>query len=105
LPLYDFDLHTGAWTHKQQPALDDPFSLASALRGSEPQAEALSANERAEVYASYLKEARGLARGLERRPAAERHVLEGAAGELQYFALPDACVTRPARAVHHPPNV
>jgi len=94
LPLYDFDVHTGAWTHKQQPSLDEPFSLASALRGSEPPADALAAEERAGVYASYLKEARALARGLERRHPPPKHVLEGAAGELQYFALPDACVAR-----------
>jgi selenocysteine lyase/cysteine desulfurase len=104
LPVYDFDIASGAWTHKNQPATDEPFSLASALRCHDHPAEALSASDRADLYAGYLKEARALARSLERRGRASERRLDGEAGALQYFALPEPCMTRDSRPGEHDPG-
>jgi hypothetical protein len=89
LPLYRFDLETGAWTHREARDPDRRLCLDAALAAGEVEATALSAAERGERYERYLDEARRLAETLPAK-AGEWRRLEAEAGELQYFVLPAA---------------
>jgi selenocysteine lyase/cysteine desulfurase len=87
LPLYSFDLATGAWTHRQARDTDERLCLDAALSSGEVPLTALPVEERLPRYRTYLDEAESLAAALPRE-AGERRQLEDEAGELQYFALP-----------------
>jgi hypothetical protein len=64
LPLYDFDLHSGAWTHKKDSVCLEGFSLEAALECKGYQSRALSPGARRHLYQAFLAEARQLADGL-----------------------------------------
>jgi len=88
LPLYDFDLATGTWSHRESAIELPQWSLDDALRGGRPEPEALSAAERARRYDHYLEAARAMARRLEAEPDAPTLSLTSELGELQFFTLP-----------------
>ena len=87
LSLYEFDLVTGAWTHRDFRDTPPEFSLAEALAAGHPSDEPLSAEQRAEIYHRCLREARALATELNRTPAPESARLEGKLGDLQFFSM------------------
>lgn len=84
LPLYDFDLCTGAWTHREDPVQLEEFSLDAALRATAEGSTALPRQERQARYAEALRCAREWAGRLE-QPRGRR--LEGTLGELQFFPV------------------
>ena len=85
--LYDFDPHTGVWSHRTEHPLDEAFSLDAALRTRRTDPEPLPAAIRQDLYTRWLTEARRLARELETRPKPEPKKLEGELGELQFFRI------------------
>ncbi|MBF0280755.1 MAG: aminotransferase class V-fold PLP-dependent enzyme [SAR324 cluster bacterium] len=87
LSLYDFDLQSGQWVHKQERDLTDHFSLTAALESKSSESSSLDENIRRAVYQSYLQQAESLAADLSKTPL-EQHTLEGEIGELQFFSLP-----------------
>ena len=87
LPLYRFDLATGAWTHRKARDTDEGLSLEAALGSSMVAGTELPVGERCGRYARYLEEAEGIAAGLA-RDSGELHRLDDEAGDLQYFVLP-----------------
>ncbi len=48
--------------------------------------------ERNKCYTSYLEEALKLAKKLQKQDPSVEHALEGALGELQFFALPECSI-------------
>ena len=86
LPLYDFSIETGAWTHRGGEPAAAPFSLAEALAATpcDPPAP-VPAEARRARYAALLAEARALADGLAEPAATAR--LDGDLAALQFFAL------------------
>ena len=89
LPLYRFDLETGAWAHRDDEDTDRRLSLEDALGATEVEASALSADERRERYRRCLDEASRLVAALPAEGSKPRR-LDDEAGELQYFVLPDS---------------
>jgi selenocysteine lyase/cysteine desulfurase len=90
LPLYQFDLHSGAWTHEQSKPLDETLSLTVAIEACGCKPTARPVEERKELYELYLREAQEWADRLsDTKPAADVR-LEGELGELQFFALRDS---------------
>jgi selenocysteine lyase/cysteine desulfurase len=87
LPLYHFDLQTGAWAHRDPGPEPDRLCLEAALSSSEVAPSALPASERRALYARYLEEAARLSEA-QSGEAGELHRLDAEAGELQYFVLP-----------------
>ena len=88
LPLYNFDLHTGAWLHKSDSVALEGFSLEAALRCEGARARALSAGERTHLYRAYLAEAERLAGELAGEPAtAWRHESDELEA-LKFFSVP-----------------
>jgi selenocysteine lyase/cysteine desulfurase len=87
LPLYEFDLATGAWTHRNDAVCLRAFSLVAALECGHARPTALAETERQARYAHYLAEARRLATGL----MSIRHVpdqnLPAEVEKLRFFAL------------------
>jgi selenocysteine lyase/cysteine desulfurase len=96
VPLYRFDLVTGAWSHAGAPAHFQHLSLDDALCAAGVEASARSEAERASLYRGYLDEARRRAKALEEESAASANdmTLEGELGELQFFALHRRSITR-----------
>jgi len=89
LGLYDFDLCSGTWSHRQK-AIDLPsFSLDNALRIRDEEPVNLSLPLRQQLYDHYMTEARRWADRLGEGPATKTKSLEGELGELQFFSLPD----------------
>ncbi len=89
LPLYRFDLATGAWAHANDPAAAMDLSLEDAFRAGEGSpCRPLPVPERQRLYRDYLREAESLAAELCRSaPKAGRTLPEDLAG-LQFFELP-----------------
>jgi selenocysteine lyase/cysteine desulfurase len=87
LPLYRFDIHTGAWSHREPTEGDEPLSLEAALSSTEVARTDRPVAERRALYAHYLEEAERLASTLPSEPG-DVHQLGDEAGELQYFVLP-----------------
>ena len=85
LALYDFDLATGAWTHRDGRPAPPAFDLGAALGGAAVAATCPPA-ERRRLYAEALAEAGAIARGLP--DAGGGAVLEGDLADLQFFAMP-----------------
>jgi selenocysteine lyase/cysteine desulfurase len=92
LHLYDFDVYDGSWTKKDDPTRLQRFSLQAALEASMGEETPMPFEERRKCYESYLREALELAQKLQKKNLTAEHVLEGKAGELQFFALPDCCM-------------
>lgn len=88
LPLYRFDVQTGAWCHREEDdCAGSDFGLASALRSGAETAPSVSL-DRAADYQRALAEAERWAAGL---PVAATEVsadLAGADPELVYFTVP-----------------
>jgi len=92
LHLYDFDVYDGSWTKKDDPTRLQRFSLQAALEASMGEETPMPFEERRKCYESYLREALDMAQKLQKKNLTAEHVLEGKAGELQFFALPDCCM-------------
>ncbi len=86
LPLYRFDLRSGAWTHRTDRPHLPAFSLADALAAAPQRLTARPERQRRTRYAAALAEARALADRLPDLPCDAR--LDGPLGDLQFFALP-----------------
>jgi selenocysteine lyase/cysteine desulfurase len=86
LYLYDFDMQSGTWTHKEDRSQFASLSLDCAMRMETLEKTAMSADRRRRLYRSYLSEAREHAERL--GDAADYDLrLEGAMADLQFFAL------------------
>jgi selenocysteine lyase/cysteine desulfurase len=94
LPLYDFDLATGAWTHKQDCVGLEPFSLDAALECCGPAPTALSAADRAMRYADFMLEAQRLAARLAGGAAGPELALGEELEQLRFFTVPEVCAGR-----------
>jgi len=92
LPQYRFDLHTGAWQHKQDSVCLEGFSLEAALQCTGAVSHALSLEVRQARYAASLREAHALAAALPEQPATPEYVLEPEMEALKLFSLPQACM-------------
>ncbi len=88
LPLYDFDLKTGTWTHRQATTACSAFSLDAALNGDVADSAALTLAARKRFYDRSMSEAMRLAREPDSETAVPLETLGGELGELQFFALP-----------------
>jgi selenocysteine lyase/cysteine desulfurase len=93
LPLYRFNLYDGSWNKKDDSTCLQRFSLESALKATRVDETPMSLEERRANYASYLDEARKWASDLEKNAPSTPHLLAGTLGELQFFALPECCVS------------
>lgn len=85
VPLYNFDVVSGCWTHKEFGMELPDFSLADALCAPRPSLSARPPAERRAIYAQVLSEAQAIADSLPHSVCNAR--LEGELGELQFFAL------------------
>jgi len=85
LAQYEFDLHTGSWTHERTAPLDESLSLEKAIEACGCMPTALPVEDRAALYARYLREAQELAATLSGADDTPGVVLEGELGELQFF--------------------
>jgi selenocysteine lyase/cysteine desulfurase len=89
LALYDFDLCTGTWSHRQTAIELPKFSLDSALGNEAEEPANLSLPLRQQLYDHYMTEASRWAKRLADEPEAKTMSLEGELGDLQFFSLPD----------------
>jgi selenocysteine lyase/cysteine desulfurase len=92
LHLYEFNVYDGSWTSKKDPTNLQRFSLEAALDASAGAEPPMPLEERRQRYTQYLDDALKLARQFEKRAVSADHVLEGKAGELQFFTLPECCM-------------
>jgi len=92
LPLYDFDLYDGSWSKKDDSTSLQRFSLEAALEAGMGEVAPMPYEERNKCYTSYLEEALKLAKKLQKQDPSVEHALEGALGELQFFALPECSI-------------
>jgi len=88
LALYEFDLSTGTWSHKQDCCVLPQFSLDAALGLTEGEPATLTLSVRKQLYDHYMTEANRWVQRLTEEGAAPLESLEGELGELQFFALP-----------------
>jgi hypothetical protein len=88
LCLYDFDLCTGTWTHRQTATELPQFSLDAALSNEAGEPAILSLALRQQLYDHYMTEAARWAKRLKEEPTVELESLEGELAELQFFSLP-----------------
>ncbi len=87
LALYDFDLCSGTWEHREASRSLPRFSLEAALDEVPGEPATLSLPLREQLYDHYMTEARRWVRCLQDEPAPARASLEGELAELQFFAL------------------
>jgi len=87
LPLYNFDLASGTWTHKHDAATLQSFSLDAALSVDEAIQSGLSLQQRKERYGHYMAEAHRWVEKLQSVPSEAAETLQGELGELQFFPL------------------
>lgn len=88
LPVYNFDLATGAWTHKKIAVSLQAFSLEAALECGGAKPRTLSASERIERYAHYIAEAQRLAKELTADRCQPESCLQSELDHLRFFTLP-----------------
>jgi selenocysteine lyase/cysteine desulfurase len=93
MPLYTFDVHTGAWLHKTDCTCLEGFSLDDALECQGYQSRTLSADERKHLYAAFITEARRLANELATEQPPPQHHLDTGLEELRFFSVPETSVT------------
>ena len=89
LTLYNFDLCTGTWEHRELPVNLPQFSLDAALAKDEGEPAILSLPVRKQLYDHYMTEANRWVERLRTEPAAGQASLGGDLEALQFFALPD----------------
>lgn len=89
LSLYNFDLCTGTWSHKQDANTLPKFTLDAALEEDAGEPASLSLALRKQLYKHYLAEAEQWAARLKEAGPAVMASLDGELGELQFFALPE----------------
>ncbi len=86
MQLYDFDMHSGSWTHKQERSQFAALSIDSAIHAKTLEKTAIPTERRRRLYGSYMSEARKNAERL--GDSAEHDLqLEGELGDLQFFAI------------------
>ncbi len=90
LRLYDFDLHSGTWTHRSAVDTLPSFSLEAALGGPAAEPEVVPLATRRHLYDHYLAEAKRWAERLQNEPPGSSATLAGELGDLQFFPLPGA---------------
>ncbi len=88
LSCYDFDLHSGQWTHREPTGIDEALSLDAALRARGCHQSALPLEQRVPLYRRYLAEAREWAERLGVDTTGGGGRLDGELGKLQFFELP-----------------
>jgi len=88
LALYEFDLSSGTWSHKQECCELPQFSLDAALGLTEGEPAILTLSVRTQLYDHYMTEANRWVQRLKEEGVAPLESLEGELGELQFFALP-----------------
>lgn len=89
LALYDFDLCSGTWEHREASPSLPRFSLEAALDEVAGEPATLSLPLREQLYDHYMTEARRWVKCLQDEPPPARASLEGELAELQFFALPE----------------
>jgi len=89
LELYEFDLCTGTWTHRQCAVELPKFSLDNALADAEAEPANLSLSLRKQLYDHYMTEARRWVQRLDEERPVSTVSLDGELGDLQFFSLPD----------------
>jgi len=93
LPLYDFDMHTGAWLHKTDCGCIGDFSLEAALECAGYQSRTLSTAERTMLYTAFLDEAKRMAADLAlQQPASDQH-MDQELEALKFFSVPVSSVS------------
>ena len=85
LPLYTFDVASGAWCHRGGRSEPVRYGLSGALGASPSSPAPLSLADRTDYYAEVLGEARALATTLEAPALGAR--IDGQYADLQFFAL------------------
>ena len=98
LPLYNFDVHSGAWLHKSDGVCLEGFSLDAALECCGYQSRALGQNERQHLYSAFLCEATEMAGELASQQAAEEHLLDAELESLKFFSVPQVSVAEQNQA-------
>ena len=93
MPLYDFDLHTGAWLHKADCGCMEGFSLDAALQCCGYQSRTLGKGERKMLYTAFLAEALSLAQELAGQQSQE-YQMDDELEALKFFSVPQASVDR-----------
>ena len=88
LGLYDFDLCTGSWEHRESSVKLPRFSLDAALARDEGEPAILSLQLRTQLYDHYMTEAARWVERLRAEPAPGQSKLGGELEELQFFSLP-----------------
>jgi selenocysteine lyase/cysteine desulfurase len=88
LALYEFDLCTGTWKHRDVQTVLPQFSLDAALSNEQGEPATLSVPLRKQLYHYYLTEAARCVTRLQQEPATGRATLEGELAELQFFSVP-----------------
>jgi hypothetical protein len=92
LSLYNFDLHSGAWTHKFDRVDLEGFSLEAALECSGYHKRTLSDQERKYMYSAFLGDAENLAGQLASEGLPREHHLEPELETLKFFSVPEPSV-------------
>jgi hypothetical protein len=88
LSLYDFDLCSGTWTHKQESSSLQRFSLDAALRDDDNDPAVLTVPLRKQLYDHYMTDANRWVEKLKNEAPASLETLAGDLGDIQFFALP-----------------
>jgi selenocysteine lyase/cysteine desulfurase len=94
LALYDFDLSSGTWSHKQDCCKLPKFELDAALNLDDGEPATLLLPVRKQLYDHYMTEARRWVERLGRDSKEKLQSLEGELGELQFFALPESATRK-----------
>jgi selenocysteine lyase/cysteine desulfurase len=94
LRLYNFDLCSGTWTHRESAATLPDFSLDAALGIEIQKPSTLSPPLRQQLYDHYMTEAGRWVSRLQGEPAELLESLEGELGALQFFSLPVSATSR-----------
>ena len=87
LQLYNFDLCTGTWEHREASPELPQFSLDAALGRDQSEPAPLSLQLRKQLYDHYMTEAARWVERLQQQPAAKPASLGGELDELQFFTL------------------
>jgi selenocysteine lyase/cysteine desulfurase len=93
MPLYNFDVHSGAWLHKSDCTCLEGFSLDAALECQGYQSRTLSADERGHLYSAFIAEAERLAAELAAEQPPPEHHMDTGLEELRFFSVPETSVT------------